>query len=279
MSIGNSVYICDDFAFPKGLPLPFKLTFTSAVICLEGEFRSIINQKVLHASRGDVLITQYGSIVEEIGTSEDFKTISMVFMDSDEGNLFNRPAEEMGTWLVHRSIPVSIHLDESHLNRYLDLYALSKDLYNESVPALKDDIAKGFISMSVASFLSIPQMQMDNTLTIKPESRSEEVFLHFMDDLQLYATRERSVQFYADRLCISPKHFAKLVRQASGKLPMEHIRSHVIIEAKTLLRSSEMSIREIADALYFPTDSFFCHYFKQNTGISPSAYRKNLGSE
>lgn len=120
---------------------------------------------------------------------------------------------------------------------------------------------------------------MDNTLTIKPESRREEVFLHFMDDLQLYATRERSVQFYADRLCISPKHFAKLVRQASGKLPMEHIRSHVIIEAKTLLRSSEMTIREIADALYFPTDSFFCHYFKQNTGISPSTYRKNLGSE
>ena len=233
---------------------------------------------MLHACRGDVIITQYGSIVEEVITSEDFKTISMVFLDPDEGKIFNRPAEELGTWLVHRSIPVSIHLDESILDRYLRLYALSKDLYNEAAPSLKDDIAKGFISMSVASFLSIPQMQMDNTYPVTPESRSEEVFLRFKDDLQLYATRERSVQFYADRLCISPKHFSKLVRQASGKLPMEHIRSHVIIEAKTLLRSSGMSVREIADALNFPTDSFFCHYFKQSTGISPSDYRKYLGN-
>lgn len=279
MSIGDSVYICDDFAFPEGLPVPFKLTFTSAVICLQGEFSAVINQRSLQASRGDVIITQYGSIVEVIDTSEDFKSISMIFMDSDEGNLFNRPAEDLGNWLIHRSIPVSIHLEESSLGRYLSLYSLAKELYDEAAPTLKEDIVKGFISMSVASFLSIPQMQMDEEHTAKPESRGEEVFLRFKDDLQLYAARERSVQFYADRLCISPKYFAKLVRRASGKLPMELIRSHVIIEAKTLLRSSEMTIREIADALNFPTDSFFCHYFKQSTGLSPSDYRKHLAPE
>ena len=105
-------------------------------------------------------------------------------------------------------------------------------------------------------------------------SRQEEVFLRFKDDLQLYANRERTVQFYADRLCISPKHFSKLIRLASGKLPMEHIRKHVIVEAKTMLRASDMTVQEITDALIFPTDCFFCHYFKQNTGLSPSDYRK-----
>lgn len=89
-------------------------------------------------------------------------------------------------------------------------------------------------------------------------SRQEEVFLRFKDDLQLYANRERTVQFYADRLCISPKHFSKLIRLASGKLPMEHIRKHVTVEAKTMLRASDMTVQEIADALIFPTDSFFC---------------------
>jgi hypothetical protein len=90
-------------------------------------------------------------------------------------------------------------------------------------PALKDEIVKGFISISVASFLSIPQMSLSENLDSKIESRQEEVFLRFMDDLQLYASHERSVKFYSDRLCISPKYFSKLVRQASGKLPMEHI--------------------------------------------------------
>ena len=74
-------------------------------------------------------------------------------------------------------------------------------------PALKDEIVKGFISISVASFLSIPQMSLSENLDSKIESRQEEVFLRFMDDLQLYASHERSVKFYSDRLCISPKAF------------------------------------------------------------------------
>lgn len=75
---------------------------------------------------------------------------------------------------------------------------------------------------------------------------------------------------------LSPKYFSKLVRQASGKLPMEHIQQRVIIEAKSLLRSTNITIREIADALNFPTDSFFCRYFKHETGLSPSDYRQSF---
>lgn len=274
LSVGQSVHICDDFIFPPGLPFPFKLGFTSAIVCIEGDFQAVINQVELSASRGDVIITQYGSIVESIHSSENFRTISMVFTDDAESSLFNRPAEELGNWLIHRSIPLAIHLDEPQLQRYLHLYGLAKDLHKDTSSALKDEIVKGFITISVASFLSIPQMIGTCVQPVEGLSRQEEVFLRFKDDLQLYANRERTVQFYADRLCISPKHFSKLIRLASGKLPMEHIRKHVIVEAKTMLRASDMTVQEIADALNFPTDSFFCHYFKQNTGLSPSDYRK-----
>lgn len=281
LSVGQSAHICDDFIFPPGLPFPFKLGFTSAIICIEGDFRAVINQMELRASRGDIIITQFGSIVESIYSSENFRTISMVFTDSAESRLFNRPAEELGNWLIHRSIPLAIHLDESQLQRYLHLYDLSKELHKDAASEWKDDIVKGFISISVASFLSIPQITGNCLQPSGLLSRQEEVFLRFKDDLQLYADRERTVQFYADRLCISPKHFSKLIRLASGKLPMEHIRKHVIVEAKTMLRASDMTIQEIADALNFPTDSFFCRYFKHSTGLSPSDYRKgnNSGAE
>lgn len=273
MSIRDAVSICDDFALPVGLSLPFKLPFTSAVICIEGNFSALINQQSLKASRGDIIITQYGSIVEELTTSDDLKTISMVFMETTEGNLFNRPAEELGSWLVHRSIPVCIHLEDFQFHRYLHFYSLVKELYEESIPDLKEEIVKGFISLSVASFLSVLQTKTDGLQPAKPRSRQDEVFLKFKDDLQLYAGRERSVQFYADRQCISAKHFSRLIRLSSGKLPMKHIRQHVIIEAKTLLRATEMTIQEIADQLNFPSDSFFCRYFRQDTGLSPTTYR------
>lgn len=273
LSIEGSVYIVDDYALPSQLPFPFKLTFTSAIVCTQGELSAMVNQRKLTAARGDVLIVQYGCIVESLSCSPDLKTISMAFAESNEGWVFNRLAEELGNWLVHRSVPFSLHLDESQLQRYLNLYAQIKALYNDTPAALKGEIIKGFISISVASFLSFSQMSLEDDFRSKSESRQEEVYLRFLDDLQIYANRERSVKFYADRLCISPKYFSRLVRQASGKLPMEHIRQRVIIEAKTLLCSTDMTIREIADALNFPTDSFFCRYFKCETGCSPSEYR------
>ena len=104
MTIGKSVYICDDFASDTQLPdyaygssgympFPFKLTFTAAIVCVQGELNAVINQRKLDVARGDVLIAQYGSIIESLTGSPDLKTISMAFADTDEKHLFNRPAE------------------------------------------------------------------------------------------------------------------------------------------------------------------------------------------
>ena len=273
MAIGQSVYICNNYAPPAQLPFPFRLTFTAAIICIEGELKACINQRRLTLTRGGVAVIQDGSIIESLAHSSNLTTISMAFPSTEEEWLFSRLAEKLGTWLEHRSIPLALHLDENLLQRYLSLYNQIEALYKDTSDALRDEVVRGFLSVSVASFLSHPQMPMRHVSS--SESRADEVFLRFLDDLQLYATRERTVQFYSDKQCISAKHFSKLIRQASGKLPMEHIRQRVVIEAKTLLRTTDMSIREIADALHFPTDSFFCRYFKHDTGLSPSDYRKN----
>lgn len=273
MAIGQSFYICNDYSFPAQLPFPFRLTFAAAIICIEGELKVCINQRMLTLTRGDIVVIQDGSIIESLAYSINLTTISMAFPPTDDEWLFSRFAEKLGTWLEHRSIPLALHMDEYPLQCYLNLYNQVEALYKDTCDDLRDEIVRGFLSLSVASFLSHPQMSMRHVSN--SESRADEVFLHFLDDLQLYATRERTVQFYSDKQCISAKHFSKLIRQASGKIPMEHIRQRVIIEAKTLLRTTNMSIQEIADTLHFPTDSFFCRYFKHDTGLSPSDYRKN----
>lgn len=233
-----------------------------------------VNQRELSLTRGDVIIVQNGSIIERLRFSSHLSTIATAYPATEEEWMFSRLAEKLGKWLDHRSIPLLLHFSEVQLQRYLDLFRLMKTLYHETAVELRDEMVRGFLSVSVASFLSQTQMSIDVSAS-KAESRSDEVFLRFMDDLQLYAGSERTVRFYADRQYISAKHFSKLVRQASRKHPMEHIRNRVIIEAKTLLRSTDMGIREIADALNFPNDSFFCRYFKHDTGLSPSEYRKS----
>ena len=104
-------------------------------------------------------------------------------------------------------------------------------------------------------------------------NRAEEYFRQFTELLGEHYTRERSVGYYARQLCITPKYLTTLIKRISGKSVSEWIDSYVILEAKTLLKYSNMSVQEIAYYLNFPNQSFFGSYFKRNAGMSPSQYK------
>lgn len=92
--------------------------------------------------------------------------------------------------------------------------------------------------------------------------------------IQHYRT-ERNVSFYADKLHLSPQHLSTTVKKVTGKTLTEIISTLVIHDAQAKLRSSELTIQEIAYSLNFPDISFFGKYFKRYTGMSPKQYRKN----
>ena len=104
-------------------------------------------------------------------------------------------------------------------------------------------------------------------------NRAEEYFRQFTELLGEHYKHERSVGFYARQLCITPKYLTTLSKRISGKSVSEWIDNYVILEAKTLLKYSNMSVQEIAYYLNFPNQSFFGSYFKRNAGMSPSQYK------
>ena len=104
-------------------------------------------------------------------------------------------------------------------------------------------------------------------------NRAEEYFRQFTELLGEHYKHERSVGFYARQLCITPKYLTTLIKRISGKSVSEWIDNYVILEAKTLLKYSNMSVPEIAYYLNFPNQSFFGSYFKRNAGMSPSQYK------
>ena len=104
-------------------------------------------------------------------------------------------------------------------------------------------------------------------------NRAEEYFRQFTELLGEHYKHERSVGFYARQLCITPKYLTTLIKRISGKSVSEWIDNYVILEAKTLLKYSNMSVQEIAYYLNFPNQSFFGSYLKSNAGMTPSQYK------
>lgn len=89
--------------------------------------------------------------------------------------------------------------------------------------------------------------------------------------------QHRRIGFYADKLCITPKYLSKVIKQSSGQSAVEWIDSYVLLEARAMLKSSHMTIQQIAGTLNFPNQSFFGKYFKRMTGMSPKEYREGGG--
>ena len=87
---------------------------------------------------------------------------------------------------------------------------------------------------------------------------------------------EREVTFYAHKQQLSTRYFSSIIKEKSGKSALQWIVQMVITEAKLLLETSDLSIKEIAVKLNFPTQSFFGKYFKQYVGISPKEYREQM---
>ncbi len=109
--------------------------------------------------------------------------------------------------------------------------------------------------------------------TGKVSNRTDELFNRFLDLLREHCSTERSVEFYASKMGITPKYLSLILKKKSGRNASKLIDEAVVYEAKRLLKYSGMSIQEISEKLNFASQSFFGKYFKQRVGVSPSRYK------
>jgi AraC family transcriptional regulator, transcriptional activator of pobA len=109
---------------------------------------------------------------------------------------------------------------------------------------------------------------MDNEISIDLVKRfSELVEMNFI--------RERSVTFYASELHIHPNYLNALIKKYSGMTAKDSIQNRLLLEAKYLLHSTRLSIKEISNQLGFDDPNYFAVFFKRFEGRPPIAYRSS----
>lgn len=84
-----------------------------------------------------------------------------------------------------------------------------------------------------------------------------------------------SVKQIASTVHLSPSHFSRLFRSTTGFSPHEYIMLHRIDEAKALLQSTNLSVKEIAFRVGYHSEVNFIIAFTDKTGLSPTLFRRN----
>ena len=101
------------------------------------------------------------------------------------------------------------------------------------------------------------------------EIKSHDLSDKFFQLLAVYYKENRTVQFYADKLNITSKYLTTAIKRATGRPVLEWLHEAVLVEAKMLLKTTDLTVQEISDRLNFSSPSAFVQFFKKHTGITP----------
>lgn len=104
--------------------------------------------------------------------------------------------------------------------------------------------------------------------------RVEEIFLDFIRLLPDHFAEHHDIAFYASSLHISPVYLSRVIRQVTGRTVIDYINQMLLMEASFLLRTSSLSIAQIADRLHFADPASFSKFFSRLKGVSPRDYKK-----
>jgi AraC-like DNA-binding protein len=106
------------------------------------------------------------------------------------------------------------------------------------------------------------------------KGRKEQLLRSFIEQINTHRGKY-ALTFYAEKINISPQYLSRVVFEASGTAASDWINRGVTLQAKLLLRSSQLTIEQITEKLNFSTAPYFCRFFKREVGKTPTEYRQN----
>lgn len=269
-SIGQDIIILDKPVITSAFQHPFKMDVTAAIICISGTAEGFINLKP-YSSAGACMITILpGQIMEYKYISDDFSGLFLIMSPRFTESLMPNVSERLPLSLSVRDNP-AIPLDEEALEGMMEYFTMLKRVIRIREHPYRMEVAR---HLTLAFFYGAG-VYFHKVADSRKKSHHEMLVEKFLNLVELHHREQRGLEFYAGKLCITPKHLSKVVRQTGGKPANDWIDDRVTLEAKALLKSTNMTVEQISDELNFPSQSFFGKYFKRVTGMSPSDYKKN----
>lgn len=277
--LGES-YICSRLTrrtSSVSIPNPMKLEGIALLLVLEGEVSFEINCEQFSFGANSFVAFPPGSMVKLLGVADggiDFYTayLSKEFLHNIN---INFSAITMSTFIERQSPEMKLCDNEVQmLTRYFDLLKLNATAGVNM--RIEINIATSIVAALIYQLVQFHYKRIGNLDGLSKARPCRNSYVHdFMNLVHVHYASERSVAFYAGKLCISPKYLSLLVKETTGKSAARWIDEFVLMEAKNMLRFSGKNVQQVAYALNFSNQSSFGKYFKHMTGMSPTEYQKS----
>ena len=239
-------------------------------ICLKGKGYVTINEHKYQLSPRTMCIAFPGTIIQEFKREEGFESYTLR-IDTEFLRDINFPSAST-IHMMMRDNPC-MTLSQEQLDSILQVCHLMHERDKRTEHPFHDQINAQLLTLLCFELAGV--YANDMPVKREPCSRQEVIFRKFLSLLATDITISREVQYYADKLCITPKYLTIVTRQMSDRSAATWITHSVIINAKALLSTTQLTVQQVSSRLNFPNPSFFGQYFLRHTGMTPKEFRRS----
>ena len=221
---------------------------------------------------------QLGEVINQDGA-----TLTSVSPDAEGWLLFFR--EDYFFEVFNHHPPTDFaYIDMMHKQKVTDIDARTAHSIDLLMPTLYDTLSypeHQYLNTLIRLKLSILYFEINefyrklshrSGFRRPNRDRAKDLFSQFIRLVNENSHTERSVEFYARKLCISQQYLARVVKSVTHQTPAQHIEQSVVSQIKTML-ADQFTVKQIAAEMNFPDHAALSKYFKRVTGVAPKGDR------
>ena len=243
------------------------------LLCLAGEASFVFNEHCYHIIKNDMVVIPMPDRISNLAAHDDLQVEWFAADYKFLQNLLPSNNYSIGGSISLNQDPV-IKLTNEQARHLLDDFHRLRDRKDDShVQFYRELMGSLCLTMMYDIFEAHAQQESTDTHT----DRTAYIVKQLMTLLSTGISRtERNVNYYAERLNVSPKYLSATIKRVTGHSVTSYIDRHTIPILKDYLNDERLSLTQIADLMNFTSLSYFSRYCTKHLGQSPSEYRQSL---
>ena len=251
-----------------------RMRFGMAIYCSQGTALITVDGLQYRLKQGQRLSYQEGSLIEECLASSDADLVLMglsweIIQSTEALNTLIWPIADY----VRRS-PIYT-LSEEALSLTKIYHQQIYKLCHSPNPLFRDELLHIHIQALLYAFIREVSEELRQA-TPQDLTRANQQMRLFFDLLAMRRGHLRSVSEVATLMNLTPKHLSRIIKEQTGETPIHFIHQYMMRAITQELRYSSKTAKEIAFQQGFSSLACFGKFVKQQTGLTPTEYRKKL---
>jgi len=251
---------------------PFQSENLVIGVCLEGSADFMYDLQPRRFEPYDVGVVLPNHIFSYSSVSPDYRATLIIISPSMYKSIIHR--ESFIDYQKYHHRPALTLTDEQFI-KVKDMIRVLRYISESAHPRRKEALG----NLLDILFYALTRYRGEEKTEKVANTRGEQLFRKFYDLLLQNYNKQHTAIWYAEQLNLTPKYFSLAIQLATGKTPSEWISEMLVEQAKRLLSNRrDMTVQQVAYELGFKENATFCYFFKQQTGLRPSEFRKKNGT-